>query len=257
VPILPVSGIDARLLPPGGAEDLLLAEAGRHGPLLALALLERLAVTVSGPPLDWGELSVTDVEALLLVLRQALFGDSLRSDVPCPAPDCGGRMEVSFRLSEYLAHHCSRAPRGVRPAEEPGWYQHDHAGLEFRLPTATDQVAARASDRPVDELARRCIRPYPIAARERLRAEQAMATLAPSLSHDLSARCPECDARVAFYFDVPRFVLGELAGLAAGIFEDVHLLASAYGWPEQQVLALPASRRRRYAELVRASGMAE
>jgi hypothetical protein len=51
-------------------------------------------------------------------------------------------------------------------------------------------------------------------------------------------------------------VLRELRDHAATIFEDVHLLAVYYKWPEEDILALPRSRRLRYGAALRDQGSA-
>jgi len=253
MPRLPVTGLEVRLRPPAGVDDVFLREAAYDGPLLSLALVERLAQTSAGDLVDWSSLPVTDLEALLIALRQQVFGDRINTDLPCPAPGCGARMDVSFRLSEYLAYHQPRWPRGVAAlAEEPGWYELRDSAVGFRLPSAADQVAARYSPQPVRELVRRCIHPDNAPARDRRRAENAMAALAPSLSHELQAQCPECHAQIALYFDVQHFVINELRGQAAYVYEDVHVIAQSYHWQEEAILALPLSRRLRYAALIRA-----
>jgi len=56
------------------------------------------------------------------------------------------------------------------------------------------------------------------------------------------------------YFDVESYVVQELSQHAAGIYQDVHLLALHYKWPEDQILALPRNRRRQYVELLRGQG---
>ena len=59
-----------------------------------------------------------------------------------------------------------------------------------------------------------------------------------------------------FYFDVLPFVLRELRDHADSVFEDVHLLAMYYKWPEEDILALPRSRRLRYGAALRSPGNA-
>jgi hypothetical protein len=45
-------------------------------------------------------------------------------------------------------------------------------------------------------------------------------------------------------------VLAELRDAAVGLFAEVHELALAYHWPEQEILALTRRRRRSYVALV-------
>jgi hypothetical protein len=83
------------------------------------------------------------------------------------------------------------------------------------------------------------------------RIEAAMAQLAPEVTGEVGGACPGCGALLTALFDVPAYVVTELRRLAAGVYEEVHLLAAAYGWAEAAILALPGARRRHYAGLVR------
>jgi hypothetical protein len=79
-----------------------------------------------------------------------------------------------------------------------------------------------------------------------------MEAVAPTLRSDVEGSCPECDEPVLLDVDVREFCLAELRFLAGSVLEDVHLLASAYGWSERDILDLPSARRASYAEYVRA-----
>ena len=50
--------------------------------------------------------------------------------------------------------------------------------------------------------------------------------------------------------DARELCLTELRFLASSVFDDVHVIAAAYGWPEAAILDLPSSRRTRYARLI-------
>jgi len=275
---LPVSGRVVALRPPSGAEDLLLAEAARTpdgDAALALALAGRLTRAVEGEPLDWGSLSVTDLDTLVLRLRQNLIGDRVRADVACPAPGCGQRIDIDFGIEDFLSHH---APRTVgtrnrgwtpQPAEKPGWFrlarpsastgspasdpsdQADSGELCFRLPTAADLLVVAGQPAGDKELARRCLQPEDVPARLRRRAETAMEAMAPSLSCELQGECPECGGSVMVQFDARWFCLRELRDRAEFIYQDVDLLARRYHWSETEILAMPQIRRAAYAELAR------
>jgi hypothetical protein len=253
---LPVSGLEVRLRLPDGHDDVALAESPIGAPLL-LRLIGRLASREDGSPLVPGRLPVADLEAILVALRRTLLGDSLTGEVRCPAPSCGSRMDVTFGLGEYLAYRRPRRPRRpsvVVDATEPGWFERRGDGGAFRLPDGDDLVAidgAAAADRL---LAARCLRPADSGlakGRWRRRAESAMAAMAPTLSGSVQGSCPECHATVEFLLDVPSFVLAELRAHAISVFDDVHRIAGRYGWSETAVLALPRTRRLRYAALIR------
>jgi hypothetical protein len=255
---LPVSRRLVVLRQPRGAEDLLMLETAPSpsgDAALALALAERLTRPAEGDALDWESLSVTDLDTLIVRLRQALVGDHVRTDIACLAPKCGKRIDIEFGLDDFLAHHLPRAGGRSEPAAEPGWFRLAVASevgpICFRLPTAADQIAATDSADPAKELARRCIRPSDLAGRLRRRAEAAMEALAPSLSSDLQGTCPECGTTVSMYFDARWFCLRELRDRAAFTYQDVDVLARRYHWTETDILALPRVRRSAYAELAR------
>jgi hypothetical protein len=243
------------LRPLTGVEELLLLEAPICDTALALALLDRLAQRAEEveetDAFFSGGLCVTDVDALLLYLRSAIFGDAIRSDALCPRESCGARFDMAFRISEYLAHHRPRTPRGLEMAEETGWFRLRDTPVSFRLPTGADQAAVAGRRDAEREMVRRCVRPAGAAARLVRRAETAMEVLAPRLSRELEGACLECGAKVTLYFDVQQFTLLELRDQSVHLYEDVHLLASSFHWPEEAILALPQRRRALYAERVR------
>jgi hypothetical protein len=254
---LPVSASDVRLRYPAGTEEILLLEALAYDTTLALALITCLASRCDGERGEtgtkdgWGALCVTDLDALLLCIRQMVLGDLIRTDVICPVASCRTRFDVAFRISEYLAHHRPTPARGAEPSEEVGWFRLRHTSVSFRLPNGADLVAVARQPQPERALIRRCVRPTTLPARLLHRVERAMEALAPALSHDLQGDCPDCGTRATIYFDVQQFTLSELRQHAAFIYEDVHLLATQYHWPEAEILALPRNRRARYVELAR------
>lgn len=251
---LPVSGLNVVLRQPAGADDILLWEAPGCDTSVALALIDRLARSADGTVSNWSKLAVTDLDALLLRVRQIVFGDLVSAQVVCSSKGCGARVEVSFGLDDYLAHHKPRAPNGLEPAEEAGWFRFPEEQIKFRLPSAGDLVAAAEHQKPECELIRRCIQPAKVPVRLRKRVEGAMEALAPSLSHDLQGECPECHITMGIYFDVQQYVLRELRDQAAFVYQDVHLLALHYKWSEDGILALPRNRRIHYAEMLRQEG---
>jgi hypothetical protein len=282
---LPVSGHVVALQYPTGVEDLLLLESSNDDTALALALADHLARPTAGIVLDWRELSVSDLDALILRLRQLVIGDHLGADVACQASGCGQRIDISFGITDYLAHRKpaqtgARDASSVEPDEDPGWFRltlpgkkigkrtssaeppggnsgastgsRDSAGaVFFRLPIVADQMAVVGDREGVDELARRCIRPAGVPLRFRQLVEAAMETMAPSLSGSLRGTCPECGAEVTVYFDARQFCLRELRDRAAFIYQDIDLLARRYHWSEADILSMPHIRRAKYAELAR------
>jgi hypothetical protein len=250
---LPVSGTEIILRQPTGAEDMLLMESGADDSRLAIALIVRMAEASDGHSIRWEDLPICDLDAVMLRIRQLIFGDLVRADIACTAPGCGKRIDIAFSVNQYLEHHWPRRARNAERATDDGWIRLRSDAISFRLPTGADQLAISSNPDPRRELIRRCIRPAEVAAAAVRRVERAMEAMAPSLAHELSGTCPECGAPFAVYFDPRCFTLAELRGQAAFFYEDAYLLAEQYHWSEAEILALPRDRRLRYTEMVRAS----
>jgi hypothetical protein len=254
---LPVSGVEVMVRQPVGREDLILLEAPAGGLAAAIALLAAIAQGIDGRALDWAALPASDADAAVLRVRQMTMGDAVRSDARCPAPACGKAIEIAFNIGDFLAHHAPRRPRSVEPADaEEGWYRLSGSPVTFRIPTGGDLVAQAGQPEAARGLIRRCVRPHDVRAPLLARVERALAAMAPNLTSDLRARCPECGTAVELHFDAREFALRELRDQAAFIYEDTHLLARHYHWPESEILALPRGRRLQYVEMLRHGGEA-
>lgn len=246
---LPVSDTVVELRAPTGADDVLLLEKGGEPVLISMAWLERLTRHADGSPVAAGELPYTDLQWLLLEQRRFLLGDEVLARSRCARVECEAPADLSFSVSDYLAHHQPRRPAQVEPEGTTGWFRWRDSTVLFRPPTASDVAAARQSPKPEKELARRTLRPDNVNRAELTRVQRALKAIAPCLSDEIQGRCHECGSVARFWFDVDRYVQRELKFEAEWLYEDVNLLASRYHWPEDKILALPRARRVQYAEL--------
>ena len=252
---LPASRLAILIRQPTGREDLLVQEPGMSPGAMCHAWAGRLARMADGAPVQVADLLVSDLEALLLLLRQSIAGDGVRAEIACRAPACGARLVISYRISEYLGSEPPRTPRGVEQAET-GWFRLAGSDARFRLPTEADLLAIECRAHRHRELVRLCVEPADVAPALRHRMEKAMEALAPPLSRTLAGKCPECGRPLEVYFDVRSYVMRELCQRAAGIYQEIHLLALHYKWPEEKILALPRNRRLQYVEMLRNQGVA-
>ncbi|MGA3070004.1 MAG: hypothetical protein ABSD43_07280 [Terracidiphilus sp.] len=255
---LPVSGLGVGFHAPDGNDDLAILEAAGSAVERALAVLPRLvqapemasdAVESRGP---WAALTVTDFETALLGLRRFLFGDTIACLFRDRSHKCGAPMELEFSIAAFLGEASPRMPRGVRRSEEdPRWFHLPGDAALFRLPTVEDQLQVLDEPRAATLLARRCVKSLRPGTRALARAERAMEAMAPLVSRPLAGSCPECGETVTMPLNVPRLVMDELRARAAGVHEEIHVIAAAYHWAEAAILAMPQSRRRAYAETIR------
>lgn len=214
------------------------------------AVVERTPIELATRIVGDGCSDVAELDARLLELHACRFGRRLEAVASCAA--CDELLELAFDVDEL-------APR------PPVELRLGAAGLEieFRLPSAADLAAiARERDPAQARLAlvERCVVAAhrdgdPIAARELT--EDAVVALAERMAEAdplggsrIALECPVCGERSEPTVDVAWLVCRELTTEGARIAGEVHALASAYGWSEEEILALPRARRSRYLELV-------
>jgi len=201
----------------------------------------------SESPRNWADLPVSDADALLLTIRRSAFGDTLQADAYCPSTDCRARVDIAFQIGDYLRHH-TPTPDKKSTREDTTWWNRE--GVRFRVPTLGDEIEASGAKNPAQHLMSLCIDGQPN-AKSVSKVSAALDHIAPNLSGELTATCPDCENAISFAFDPRAFVLKEIRGLASYLDEDVHLLASAYHWSYAEILSLPRVRRSQFAERIR------
>jgi hypothetical protein len=160
-------------------------------------------------------------------------------------PRCATEVELNVPVAELVSGMPS--PEPVAPLDVDGEW------VSWRLPGAADLAAsARCADPAqgavllLERIAgRRVEGPIRQALAERVAAADPFA----DISFDLS--CPECEAGWESPLDVGEFVWARLRSTARRLLGEVDELARAYGWSEEQILALSTQRRTSYLELVR------
>jgi hypothetical protein len=268
--LLPVSGTAVTVREPTGHDEAYLAETPLPPLAALLGLALRVIAAAGGGPVDWPGLPAADLVAAALILRRAWLGDWISTETRCQDPDCRERIDVSFSCGDYLRHHRPRRARGVSEADDAGWFTLDGSAVQFRLPTVADllgpagnpgaadsDAGGDATGDASDRLARGCVRPAGSLSRGiARRLDRAFTALAPGLDDLIAGRCPGCGAEVRLRFDPVAYALAELRDAFSGVYLQTHALATAYGWSEDAILALPRGRRRRYAAIIAAERVA-
>jgi hypothetical protein len=72
----------------------------------------------------------------------------------------------------------------------------------------------------------------------------------PMAETRVNLNCAECGEQWEETLDVAAWLWTEIESQARRLVGEVHLLASAYGWSEAEVLSLSAQRRSLYLEMV-------
>lgn len=232
----------------GSAADLELDFARTDRATLVTALLARCAA-----PHDaghwWAQTVGARTAALLRVLEASDGVPALNLASRCGA--CGEAFEFELPLAALVATEAnpSQALSVTLPGRSP---------LSLRRPTGDDLLRWRQAgwtSRPdAAHLMLEALKisgPVPAPEDEPALAA-ALATLDPLVAFDVDCRCPQCDAAQAVSVDLEGLALARLAARQNALVHDVHRLASRYGWTEAEVLAVSATRRRRYLALIEA-----
>lgn len=203
-------------------------------------------------------LALGERQALLLEIRRATFGDVLGARTLCPA--CGAALAVDVPASWLLRD----GGQGGKALIELAAGQFS---LTIRQPDG--EVLARAAAEPDVDSCRRalvagCIvgatgPAGPLDPRELppgviAAAGEAIVEHDPRSEVTVALACVRCGHEWEAGFDAGLFLWEELVAMSIRLVDDVDVLARAYHWSEAEILAMSASRRRRYIDRVADDG---
>jgi hypothetical protein len=221
-----------------------LAETALNRPLALLA-------AARGKPAceEFAGLSLMDRDLELLRLRRLTFGDTLRGVFACGG--CATPLEFEMPVTPMI-DRLEQLPSFREAAWQAG-------ELEFsmRPVTTRDLVAIATARDPRRSLLELCTSVKGRGAETAIEAqEHSAAQQFNQLNEHAEARiavtCPACGTTDEAELDIGRFLWADVRHAALRMMRDVHELASAYGWPEWEILAMPAARRACYLEMTRA-----
>lgn len=193
---------------------------------------------------EWALSPLGERDRQLIRLRHAWFGGQIETVATCP--QCGERMDVAFQTNDILAPAARAAPLHVTVAGEE---------IRFRLPNSQDLLeAAKLGTREMrTRLLALCVaNAGTLSAEAEALVVEAMAKADPQADVRVSVRCAACECETAMAFDVAAHLWEEIVDWAAELLKEIHVLASAYGWSERDVLAMSALRRRAYLQRIEA-----
>lgn len=237
----------------GNMEMLEILERGgsRSHPERALVMLA--AGCPNQPEDSLLQLSLGERDRLLLALRRHTFGNLLQGVTDCPS--CKSDLTVDLDIDHLLS---------ASPIDEKE-FTTSIAGYElrFRPPNSEDLLAVLDSSpsdvHPFLTLAQRVLRairggtelPATALPPEVLnRATELIEASDPAAELRLTMQCPDCGSAVSIVFDIVSFFWSEISAHVRRLLAEVHILASAYGWSEQEILRLSPWRRAAYLGMV-------
>lgn len=204
------------------------------------------------------ELSLGRRNHLLLKVREHLEGPTLEAVVKCPR--CRVALELRLNAAEMAGGDAEPRLDKAVVIEVHGFR------VEYRLPSTRD--AASGWGPFAEEGCRRAIVTDCISRVSEEDQAVGLGTLSEreailrSVEASIQEKDPLADIRVALScvacrhvweapFDIAAFFWIELRRRSESLFGEVHLLATAYGWSEADILSMSPVRRRHYVDSLR------
>jgi hypothetical protein len=219
-----------------------------------------LAAQVAGVPASQAaDLPLGERNRALARLYREHFGRALKGFTQCV--ECGEKLEFDFDLQQV-----ADAPplKASEPVVVGRW--------KFRLPTSRALAMALNGGEETaagERLLAHCLEEPAGAGLDWGESGQGLSEAPPGWSEEemtaieeklseadllaeilIGFKCPECGADFEDALDLGSFLWSEVEDAARQLFDDIHLLASAYGWTEDEVLQLSAMRRDAYVRRV-------
>jgi hypothetical protein len=184
----------------------------------------------------------------LFALRRSWFGSNLSARAAC------------FRCDEQMEFEvdCGRLmPPEILPDQQPTVV---FRGQAYRVPTSRDLAFGLADRSDAEKATVRLLENCRLAPHDPVTwSEEDIAAIGELMAQaDLGAetrvsfRCTVCGHEQEEVLDITAFLWAEIVAHGKRLLREVHALASAYGWSEEQVLSLGAVRREFYLEMVEA-----
>jgi hypothetical protein len=245
------------------ASDVLqIWEWGQGRSPLQQALVMLAVAYPDRSPEQLAALPIGQRDAHLLMLRSHTFGAKLQAVARCP--QCQEALEFGLTVSDI----CVTPPLPLTASTEPErykWQQEDYR-LTVRLPTSADllTIAGCSHNEAPGQLLQRCI-DHAVCGETKITVAELPKAIADHVvhyiaQHDpqseimLNLTCPVCSHQWAQLFDIMSFFWREIAAKAQRLLQEVHVLASVYGWQEADILSMTALRRHAYLAQIGGTG---
>lgn len=205
--------------------------------------------------------SIGQRDGLLIELRESLFGSNVNSLSECP--HCHEQLELTLDLQNIrvLENDAIKAPMKLSI---------ENYLLKFRLPDSSDILFIESLSNVEEARAailNRCLIASSVSTPKKKqkgqvckleelpleiidKVETAMSEADPQADVKLDLTCPACQRTWLATFDIASFLWAEVNAWAERVLNEVHLLARAYAWREQDILDMTTARRQYYLSRV-------
>lgn len=190
----------------------------------------------------------------LLELHQRLFGPTLQAYVECN--ECGEALDLEFAIDELGFDSIPDMP-------ESHSISTGNIIAKVRLPNSYDLIALAPVKNVEDGrclLFSRCVLEllrddvntviHELNTEEMDQLEQAISELDPRMEIQFDLQCPQCAHSWLSPLEIGSFLWSKYDAYARQLLENVHVLASSYGWSETDILAMSQQRRYYYLQRI-------
>lgn len=240
------------------AEQLLLVwEQAHNYSLLQKTLLLLNLVTPESEKRDVELLSIGQRDTHLLKLRNYLFGSTLHNTTNCP--NCKSKLEWDMNLGDLIIQETDKHEY-LRVHS----LNMDDFQIKFRLPNSKDiiQFLSENGDKtkPYSFLRYCILEIVSVKSNKKIQSVpeniinaliERISELDPAADIRINISCPSCGYKWEAIFDIMSYLWSEIDNWAHKTLQEVYILASAFGWPEKDILNMDAKRRQTYIEMIR------
>jgi hypothetical protein len=232
----------------GQVGDLDIDFASTDRPRLVTTLLARCGER--GEPSYWWSRPVGErIAALLRLVALTEERDELPLSARCTVPKCAELFEFMLPLRGLTEHDIDDSP--LTATLEGG------ALVSVRRPTGEDLLRWREARPGSREQAIQWMLDTLVVSGECTIEDEVAVTAAltegdPLVDFAVACHCPACGVAIDVAIDLEELALRRLTAQQRALQQQVHRMASHYGWTEAEVLAVPPSRRVRYLAFIEA-----
>lgn len=213
----------------------LVAQGERLSFLERAVLLYNTARPDTGQAVAW-DLPIGDRDRMVWKTWRQDQGAELEAVSACP--ECAEAIE--FTLPDDFAPPAANQAQALLNV--------DDGEFTLRFPTTRDLYAAQQGSFKLQDLIVDDDGAPEVTAAV---IETALEAADPGLDIVITHTCPACTAVWDQSFDVTRYVWQDCVRRAGRLLRDIDTIASAYGWPEAEILALSEERRSVYVNMTR------
>lgn len=199
-------------------------------------------------------MTIGERDARLIEVRRNLFGPIFNNISNCSV--CGQKVEWETTADEIqIQKSNTENPRSSFELKYKEYL------IRFRLPNSYD-VLELLEDATINNKAQKLIRSCIIESIPSLEPNQKIPVdLENQINHKMeeydpqanvlmNLTCPECKNKWDVIFDITQYIWAEINDWAIRLMQDVHILASTFGWSEKDILDMSRHRRNIYISMI-------